>query len=195
MFCLRRCKNILTDSTLKTLYFSTFHCHLIYALLAWGSANKSVLDPIIKKQKCAIRIISRAPYNAHTQPLFKKQEILCFEDLYVSSILQFMHSYMQDKVPHSFHGIWAQNRYRNPTTAELRTATDLYIPKFRLMFAARLPLHHFPKVWNDFCEKTIKNITNVNTFKDKLKEYFLEDLASVVKCKRPFCRDCFPAQL
>ena len=41
LFCIRRCKNILTDSTLKILYFSTFHCHLIYALLAWGSASIS----------------------------------------------------------------------------------------------------------------------------------------------------------
>ena len=157
------------------------------------------MDPIIKKQKCAIRIISRAPYNAHTEPLFKTQEILCFEDLYVSSILQFMHAYMQDKVPYSFHGIWVQNRYKNPATAALRaqvrTATELFIPKFRLQFAAKLPLHRFPKIWNEFTEKSIKNITNVNTFKSKLKEYFLEDLASVVKCNRPFRRDCFPSQL
>ena len=192
LFCLRRCKNILTDSTLKTLYFSTFHCHLIYALLAWGSANKSVLDPIIKKQKCAIRIISRAPYNAHTEPLFKKHEILRFEDLYIASVIQFMHSYMFGKLPSSFHGTWVLNRSRNTVTAGLRTASELFIPRYRINFAARLPLHFFPKVWNDITDNKLKNTTNVETFKNNLKKYFLDDMASEVRCDRPFCRDCYP---
>ena len=34
LFCIRRCKHFLTKAALKTLYFSMFHCHLIYALLA-----------------------------------------------------------------------------------------------------------------------------------------------------------------
>ena len=192
LFCLRRCKNILTDSTLKTVYFSTFHCHLIYALLAWGSANKTALDPIIKKQKCAIRIVSRAAYNAHTEPLFKKHEILRFEDLHISSVIQFMHSYMFDRLPPSFNGTWVLNSLRNNTNAGLRTATELYVPWHRLNFSARLPLHFFPKIWNEVNDKKLKNTMNVKTFKENLKKYFLDDMASEVKWYRAFCRDCFP---
>ena len=56
LFCIRRCKNFLSDKAKTTVYFSMFHCHLLYALLSWGSATKSALDPIIKKQKSAIRL-------------------------------------------------------------------------------------------------------------------------------------------
>ena len=34
LFCIKRCKHLLSDTALKTLYFSMFLCLLIYALLA-----------------------------------------------------------------------------------------------------------------------------------------------------------------
>ena len=146
LFCLRNCKNFLSDNALKTLYFSIFHCHLIYALLAWGTANKTALEPVIKKQKNAVRIVARAAYNAHTEPLFKKLEILRFEDLYVSNQLQFVRSYQYGKLPHSFDGTWVLNKYHNPATAGLRIANKLFEPNPRIKFTARLPLHSFPKL-------------------------------------------------
>ena len=94
--------------------------------------------------------------------------------------------------PNSFDGLWILNRLRNPAMAELRTANELYVPWFRLKFSARLPLHIFPKVWNEFNNTQLKNIQNVKTFKEKLNHYFLDDLAPIVRCNRPFCRDCFP---
>ena len=62
------------DSALKTLYFSLFHCHLIYAAEIWGCAAKNLptVTPIFLKQKQAIRILSSKKYNTHTEPLFKK---------------------------------------------------------------------------------------------------------------------------
>jgi hypothetical protein len=32
LFQLRRVKNVLSEDALKTLYFSLFHCHLVYAI-------------------------------------------------------------------------------------------------------------------------------------------------------------------
>ena len=164
-------------------------------MLAWGSANKTVLDPVIKKQKAAIRLVSRAAYNAHTGPLFKKNGILRFEDLYTFSILQFMHTYTCSKLPTSFDETWVLNKIKHPRTADLRNADELYVPRHRLNFAARLPLHLFPKLWNEFDDFELKSTTSADTLKDGLKSYFLNDLSAEVKCNRAFCRDCFPDQL
>ena len=87
-----------------------FHCHLIYALLAWAFANKGTLDPVIQRQKNAIRLISNDQYNSHTEPLFKKLEILRFEDLYKTAQIEFMKAYLLEKVSHSFDNIWYINR-------------------------------------------------------------------------------------
>ena len=136
-------------------------------------------------------LVARAPFNAHTEPLFKQEEILRFEDLYTFSQLQFMHAYSYGLLPHSFDGTWPLNCIKNTATAGLRKANKLYEPKARLEFAERLPLHTFPKLCNELNDTKLKNTANVKSFNSGLKQYFLEDLASNVKCKRSFCKDCF----
>ena len=170
-----------------------FHCHLNYALLAWGSASKGTLDPIIKKQKNAIRLISEANFNAHTDPLFKESEILKFEDLYEFSQIEFMYLYLNDKLPLSFDGVWS--KIRENKTLNLRNAGDLFIPRARLDFSARLPLHSFPRVFNAFPDKGLQYSENLKKFKGGLKSFYLNNLPSEVNCGRPFCKDCFPNQL
>ena len=64
IYILRRVKNFLPATALKTLYFSLFHCHLIYAAEIWDCASKNLLTPIFLKQKQAIRILSNKKYNA-----------------------------------------------------------------------------------------------------------------------------------
>ena len=95
-------------------------------------------------------------------------------------------------MPGSFDGLWPYNRDRNERGATLRNAGDLYVPRACLAFNARLPLHSFPKLWNNFNSVALKSTVNPNIFKNNLKTYFLDDLAASVNCNRAFCRDCFP---
>ena len=103
-----------------------------------------------------------------------------------------MHSYLYGKLPGSFDGLWLANKFFHPDRANLRNANDLYVPKHRLDFSQRFPLHYLPKLWNDFDCAKLKNTPNHNSFRDGLKEYFLNDLDEIVYCGRAFCRDCFP---
>ena len=103
-----------------------------------------------------------------------------------------MHSYLYGKLPGSFDGVWLPNSYFNQTRANLRNKGDLFVPVHRLDYTARLPLHSFPKLWNEFESDKLKKTTSANSFKEGLKDYFLDDLAETVRCGRAFCRDCFP---
>lgn len=58
-------------------------------------------------------------------------------------------------------------------------------------FIKRLPLHCIPKIYNEFPDFTIKNISSKITFKDQLKLFYLNSLNAEVFCGRPYCRDCF----
>jgi hypothetical protein len=81
--------------------FSLFHCHVIYAIHIWSCSAESNFKEILIKQKQALRIISGAQYNAHTEPLFKMQNILPINDL----ILFFKLEFMQQYVKVSYHSL------------------------------------------------------------------------------------------
>ena len=170
---------------IKYVYFSLINSHIYYALPAYGSADPSVLKPIIIKQKHAIRLVTNSQYNAHTDPLFKKCGILKFSDLLEFTRLDFLHSLSHNILPSSFSNIWIRK-----DTLNLRNMLDYKIPFARLKFSERLPLHVFPRTWNDFDEHDIKCTFEKMKFRFLLKTYFFNRLPDVVSCNNPFCRQC-----
>jgi hypothetical protein len=91
IFSLRSVKNILPQTTLVTLYDSLIHCHFLYACEIWGCTNQSNINDLFLKQKTAIRLICNKNFNAHTEPLFRKLEILKLPDLIELSKVKFMY--------------------------------------------------------------------------------------------------------
>jgi hypothetical protein len=74
---LNKLKHYLPEVTLKIMYNSLIGSHLNYGVMCWGF-NHKLID---KLQKKSIRIISNSKYNAHTEPIFKKLEILTVKDM------------------------------------------------------------------------------------------------------------------
>ena len=64
-------------------------------------------------QKNAIRIVAGKAYNAHTEPLFKKLQILPLPDLITFSKIQFVQRFPQGFLPVSFNETWVRNAVRN----------------------------------------------------------------------------------
>ena len=64
---------------LKTLYYTIFHSHLIYACQIWGQ-SQSILNKIQPLQDKALRIINFKPDNFDTAELYKKDKILKISD-------------------------------------------------------------------------------------------------------------------
>jgi hypothetical protein len=112
LYILRSVKNILSVDSLKTVYYSLFHCHLIYCLQIWSCTPLSNLKCLITQQKAAVRLISRANYNSHSEPLFKKQKILPLDKLIYFFNLQIMHKFRHKYLPVSFANVWQTNEFR-----------------------------------------------------------------------------------
>ena len=98
---LRRLKTQLPYATMKLLYFSLIHSHLLYMILIWGND----MDYILKKQKQAIRIINNKHFLCHTEPLFKSSKILRLNDLRTQSQLKLCRKYITGKLPDYFSNI------------------------------------------------------------------------------------------
>jgi len=162
------------------LYYSLFHCHIIYAAEVWTSATDQLLNQIALKQKAAIRIITNSSYNAHTQPLFRKLKILPFMDLIKYQKLVFFQTIVQKRAPILFDNIWITNRdhrlnntHRENNYRELRDDNDYMIGFSRTKALQRSPLFNLPFEWNQLPPE-IQIICNVNEFKSKLKNYFMD---------------------
>jgi len=193
LFFIRAAKNFLTEKALKLLYFSFVHSHIIYAIQVWSTCPAGQIDQIYKLQKKAVRLISNSKYNAHTQPIFKKLQILPLPDLIDFFRLQFMQKFQFGLLPLAFVDVWttmAARQQQNLHNYSLRNSENLYIPPARLSSTEKHPYHLFPKIWSDFDEPTIKFIKNKDEFNKKLKKYFLDRIPSDFKCSRLFCPSC-----
>jgi hypothetical protein len=133
LFILRTVKNILTPSALKSLYYSLIHCHLIFASPIWSICNQQLQNDLLKKQKLAIRSIAGLKYNDHTEPSFKKPEILPIPSLIDFFSIQFMQRFVQHFLPAAFDDTWTTNAIRREGRSHicLRNDNNLFIPPAR----------------------------------------------------------------
>ena len=99
---LNKLKRFLPQQILTLLYNSLVLPHFQYAILCWGFKTSR----LFKLQKKAMRIITVSKYNAHTDPLFKKLNIMKVEDIYRTSLLKFYFKFKNETVPHYFTNIF-----------------------------------------------------------------------------------------
>ena len=148
-------------------------------------------------QKNAIRIIAGKPYNAHTEPLFKKLQIMPLPDLITFSKIQFMHRFIQGFLPASFNKTLVRNAVRNigENEIQLRNRDHLQNIHSNLVSLDTFPLFSYPKIWQDFRDENIKIIRKTSSFDLKLKKFFLDDLATNVICNRLLCPACLAGHI
>jgi hypothetical protein len=195
LYSLRSVKNIFSEKYMKTLYYSIFHCHLIYAIEIWSSTNPSFLQPIFTKQKTAVRIIANKKYNDHTEPIFKSLSILPLNDLIIHANLKFFHSYVYNYIPSAFATTWSTNRQnRDNDDRQLRNDDDFFIPRFRTDFIARLPLFNLPKIWNNTSVE-LTSTSHKLTFSNQVFKHLLDKLSPIANCTRLVCPACITNNL
>ena len=173
LFCIRRAKNILTPTALKTLYFAFIQSHLNYCPTILSSISQQNFNQIKLIQKKAIRIITNSAYTAHTAPLFAQLQILPYELIVKQSKLLFMHSIEYNYAPPSFANIWTKN-YINQGDRPLRNADNFMLPNPHTELFKKSPLYSLPFEWNNLDET--KYIRNRTTFKTAIKFSLLNTL-------------------
>ena len=95
---INKLKRFLPIHILRTLYFSMVQSRLTYGILAWGFEYQR----FIKLQKRFLRIISLSNYNAHTEPIFKRLEIITIKNIFDLNCLKFVYNYKKGELPDHF---------------------------------------------------------------------------------------------
>ncbi len=121
-----------------------FQSYLEYGILLWGSAAQSIVKPIELLQKKAIRIVSNSTYNAHTDPLFKAQNILKVKDIHELHVNNFMYQYHNSHLPTSLSNLFTRNNNRH--NHRTRHRNDPYFTHRRTALAAQSIIYRGPKL-------------------------------------------------
>ena len=97
IYIINRIKNHLPHKALKDIYCILIHSHLIYGITAWGASSQ--IEDLFKIQNKAIRLINRKAFRAHTDPLFKRENVLKIHDLYKLHSALLIHDYKHNTLP------------------------------------------------------------------------------------------------
>ena len=189
VFAMNQSKRYLPETSLIHLYLTLVQPYLTYGIQIWGSANSSALQKTIIIQKRAMRIINTAKYNSHTEPLFKKCEILKLPDLYEHQISIFMYDFINRNLPRSFDSMFQLISEKTPNL-HTRQSRNLDVPIAKNKFVSSLPTVRYPQIINKHIDVLYDSKSRF-IFKRKLKTKIITDYASSVKCRYKECKDCY----
>ena len=77
---LTKIRHYVTNETLRTIYFGIFSSIMMYGSQVWGQIQNKYVNPIIKLQDRAIRVINFVSYFASRNQLYKKSRMLKLSD-------------------------------------------------------------------------------------------------------------------
>ena len=90
---------LVPKSTLFSIYNALFLSHLNYACQIWAQNLNPNTNRILKLQKCSIRLLSFANFNAHTTPYFLQHNILKLPDLVKKRNIVLTHHSLNNECP------------------------------------------------------------------------------------------------
>ena len=111
------------------LYYSFIFPYLSYCNLSWGSAADSILWPILRNQKIALRLISNTPRRCSTVEFCKSFQIFRLPDIHRLSIGTFMYKYHHGLLPEIFNEFFTRNQ--DTHSYSTRNAAKLRNPLFK----------------------------------------------------------------
>jgi len=184
LFIINRAKHFLPHEALKSIYYTLIHSHLIYGIAIWG--NSSHVHKLFTMQKKAIRIINNKSKNSHTEPLFKRENILKIQDLYSIHACLLAYDYIHTNLPPSFNEFFSAPRHNAILT---RQQNFLGHPRPRTQFSAKAPNHAIPHIWN-LLDNDTRTIPLRNQLKSLLTKQKITSYADHIECDNPTCPDC-----
>ena len=169
---LYKCRRIFHKNTLLTLYNSFIYPYIQYCICVWGSACVTHLDPLIKLQKRAIRVISGARRLDHTAPLFKELRVLKLREIYVYSLQIVLYKYHQSLLPRVFDEFFIKNSMIH--SHDTRQSNLLHIPLCKSKQAFISIRNYGARIYNHYAGIIDINCS-LTSYKASMKRTLLEN--------------------
>ena len=161
-----RLKHTVSSSILKTIYNALILPHISYSIVSWGNLSNREITRLKTLQKKAVRLINRAKYNSHTDPLFQSSGILKIDDIYKIECIKLYLKNRKNLLPNYLsQQLIANNEIHTYNT---RQTDDIHNRTIRSRLEEQLLNTKISKVWNNL-PNSIKELSSIS----RLKQYFL----------------------
>ena len=134
--------------TLTKIYHALFKSRLQYAIVCWGSASATILQPICVLQNRVIRHISRAPRYVKLDFLYLNYHILKMDDIYRFELGKFLHHHHNNLLPNSFSTYFQELSVVHQRTTRASARGDYKIISCKKAFGQRSIRYQGAKLWN-----------------------------------------------
>lgn len=164
-FCTRKfyfLRNICDVNLLRCLYFALIHSRIQYAVNAWGSTYKYLIEKVRITQNHFIRIILRKHMRESSFPLYTELKILPIQHLYVYKVLRL------------FYNISGNFETSNLVYSTRNAKKNLFrIPKVKKSIFRNSFMYSGPRYFN-LLPNNIKLSNNRKMFCKNLREWLLQ---------------------
>jgi exonuclease III len=168
---LHRIKYFVPVSARLSIYFAHINSQLCYLNVIWGSAAKNKISELSRLQNKAVRSVFYEEYRnpeVHTHDLYKSHRLMKLDSQSEFELAALVHKIKHDQIRHSL--VFPTNRQFH--RYETRRRNDYHLEKINNNYGRKSILHLGLKTYNKIPDD-LKNITNFEFFKTKLKKYFL----------------------
>jgi hypothetical protein len=149
----------------RMIYFAYLYPHMVYCLPAWGGSHITYTNRVLLLQKRALRLLSGAPFLAHSELLAYQNKLLLFHDIYRVCMFRLIHSI-----------------YYTASRTKYNMQNDLFVRK-EVNFNLRNSVLNFPTHYvRTVCRKQSVFISGINIWNAMPEEIKSEHV--VVKCMR-----------
>ena len=163
---------------LYSVYYSIFYSHLTYACQVWALTSQHNINIIKVLQKKCMRIINFAPFNSHTNNLFKSDKILKFDDVIKFEQLKIIYEFKSNSLPNDLSNLFIENKDINCHFTRNVANEGIYIPQIQTKSFGTNSLKYSAAVlWNNHLKNDVKinTFTSLYSFKKYLKKFYLSN--------------------
>ena len=169
---LYRGKKFFNEITMKTLYNVFVYPYLMFCIEVWGKNCDKYLEPVLKKQRHALRLITGVSKRTPTTPIREKFKLLSLQEIYIYAVQLFMFKVHHKKVPPIFLTFYVKNRdiHNYPTSSR----NKYHVPLAKSYYTAKIVRTTGVTTFNFFLDKVQLNVSYIS-YKSNLKKFLVDN--------------------
>ena len=165
-------KKYLNQKSLLNMYYAFIYPYFTYCITVWGNTFSYILDPLMKLQKRALRLVDGARKYDHTAPIFEKYELLNLRNLYIYCVQIFLYKHHQEILPEVFSHFFEMNNAVHEYYT--RQEKHFHVPLCKSVQKSKCLKSSGVKIYNYMIEHMNYNCSFVS-FKYVLKRHLLRN--------------------